>query len=157
MGKPKNIYSSDTIGGQNTANTTSGICRTDQVHRTNTRGPSINGIHRPIRGRLRMSLDERYREPGTHFMDTIMDLRSKIITDYTEKTKGTLPISDIEMAALFLVRIVLERVVAPLRNIHVSMYSENKPTVAWTGKMAAKISKISGRVLWELSLRQHAC
>ena len=88
MGKPKNIYSSDTIGGQNTANTTSGICRTDQVHRTNTRGPSINGIHRPIRGRLRMSLDERYREPGTHFMDTIMDLRSKIITDYTEKQKA---------------------------------------------------------------------
>ena len=72
MGKPSLIDSSEKIGGRSAATTTRGSRRTDKVHRTDARGPSINGIHGCIRGSLRRSVDERCIGPGEHFMKTRM-------------------------------------------------------------------------------------
>ena len=88
MGEPGNVYSSDTIDGQNAATTTRSSHRTYQLKITDSRGPSINGFHRLMRGRLWKSVDGRCRGPGTHCMDTRMDPRGKIVTDNTEKLKS---------------------------------------------------------------------
>ena len=61
MGEPRKIYSSETIGGHDAATNTRGILITNQVHRIEARGHIIHGIHICIRGRLRKSVDGRYR------------------------------------------------------------------------------------------------
>ena len=68
MGEPSKLHSSETIGVGNAATTTRGRRITNQVHLTDDRGPRINVIHRHIRGRMRSSVDGRYRGPGKHFM-----------------------------------------------------------------------------------------
>ena len=87
MWKPRKIYTSDTIFGRNAATTTIVSHRTDQVHRTDSRGTRIHGIHRRIRGRLWWVVDGRYRVPVTHCMEAIMDPRGQIVSNNTEKPK----------------------------------------------------------------------
>ena len=87
MGKAIKVYIGETIGECNAATTTRGILRTDQVHRTGTRGPRIHGIHSRIRGSIWRSMYVRYGGPGTHYTETRMEPRSKIVTDNKVKTK----------------------------------------------------------------------
>ena len=87
MSEPIKVYSSEKIGRWDVTTTTRGRCRTNQVHRTDTMGPRIHGIHIHIRVRLCISVDGRCIGPTTNCVETIMDPRDKIVTDNTEKPK----------------------------------------------------------------------
>ena len=71
--------------------------------------------------------------------------------------KVTLSISDLYMAEFLLGWGVLEGVEVTLRHIHVSIYSDNLPAVAWNKTIDVKISKAAVRLLWALALQQRAC
>ena len=107
MGEPRKFYSSETIGERDVATTTRGIRRTNQVHRTVIRRPSIYVIHICIRERLGRIVDGRYRGPQAHGMVARLDPIGQSVTNKVEKPKVTLSISDLEIPVLLLVWIVL--------------------------------------------------
>ena len=87
MGEHNKINSSETIGGRDAATTKRGIRRTDQVQRVDTRGPSIYGINRRIRGRMWRIVDGSYRGTESHSTETRMYPKGQIVTNNTEKPK----------------------------------------------------------------------
>ena len=55
----------------------------------------------------------------------------------------TITNSDLEMAGLLLLWLVMEAVCPTLANAHVALFSENTPTVHWVQCLASKHSRIS--------------
>jgi hypothetical protein len=66
---------------------------------------------------------------------------------------GTLTNSDLEMAGLLLLFVVMEEVCDMQPGCHVALFSDNSPTVSWVRKMAAKGSKVADQLLRALCLR----
>jgi hypothetical protein len=66
---------------------------------------------------------------------------------------GTLTNSDLEMAGLLLLFLVMEDVCDLQPGHHVALFSDNSPTVSWVQKMAAKGSKVADQLLRALCLR----
>ena len=58
------------------------------------------------------------------------------------------------MAGMLLLYLVLEHL-ATLRHIHVAAWCDNTPTVAWTNKLSASRSPITGRLTQTLAMRIH--
>ena len=80
------------------------------------------------------------------------DIRDRLVSE--SNPTGDITNSDLELAGLVLHWLVLEYVVDDLRHKHVAMYCDNTPTVAWANRLASKNSKIAGRLLRALALRQ---
>ena len=157
MCKPCKIDSSEVISGQNAANTTRGIHGNEKVYKTDTRGTIIHGIHRRIKGMLRMSVDGRYIGPGAHCGDTIMEPWSKRITDNTEKPKRH----------VINLRLIYGNITF---GMDCTWRNEGATQTQTCGhvfkqyinsdmdeKMATKRSKAAGILLRVLALQQHAC
>ena len=66
---------------------------------------------------------------------------------------GTITNSDLEMAGLLMLWLVMETVGAPLEHKHVALFSDNSPTVHWVQRLAAKHSAIAIQLLRALALR----
>ena len=66
--------------------------------------------------------------------------------------KGTLTKSDLEMARLFLLWIVMEEVCEVKSGDHVAVFSDNQPTVLWVDQLASKSSVVAGQLLRALAL-----
>ena len=79
------------------------------------------------------------------------DIKAALVT--RENPSGTISVSDLEMAGLLLHYLVLEHVV-DLCHEHVGAFCDNTPTVSWAAKLASKRSRIAGRLLRALALRQ---
>jgi len=66
---------------------------------------------------------------------------------------GTLTNSDLEMAGLLLLFLVMEEVCTFEAGAHIALFSDNSPTVSWVRRLAAKGSLVAGELLRALSLR----
>jgi hypothetical protein len=66
---------------------------------------------------------------------------------------GSLTNSDLEMAGLLLLFLVMEEVCDLQPGCHVALFSDNSPTISWVRKMAAKGSKVADQLLRALCLR----
>jgi hypothetical protein len=66
---------------------------------------------------------------------------------------GKLTNSDLEMAGLLLLWLMMEEVCLLTPASHVALFSDNSPTVQWVRKLAAKSSLVAGQLLRALSLR----
>jgi hypothetical protein len=66
---------------------------------------------------------------------------------------GKLTNSDLEMAGLLLLWLMIEEVCHLPPASHVALFSDNSPTVQWVRKLAAKGSLVAGQLLRALSLR----
>ena len=66
---------------------------------------------------------------------------------------GKLTNSDLEMAGLLLLWLVMEEVCKPQPGAHCAVFSDNSPTVSWTQRLAAKSSLVAGQLLRALALR----
>ena len=79
------------------------------------------------------------------------------VKDEVKKTnsgqKGTLTNSDLEMAGLLLLFLVMEKVCDLQRGNHIALFSDNSPTVSWVNKMAARGSIVADQLLGALALR----
>ena len=80
-----------------------------------------------------------------------LDIKAAIVSD--TNPGGTITNSDLEMAALFMLWLIIEEVCPSLRHKHVALFSDNSPTVAWVQKMAAKGSVVAAQLLRALAFR----
>jgi hypothetical protein len=69
------------------------------------------------------------------------------------KEGGTITNSDLEMAGLFLLWLVMEDVCDIQPGAHVAIFSDNSPTVNWVRRMAARGSLVADQLLRALALR----
>ena len=66
---------------------------------------------------------------------------------------GMLTNSDLKMAGLLLLWLVMEEVCEVKSGDHVAVFSNNHPAVSWLGGLASKISVVAGQFLRTLALR----
>jgi hypothetical protein len=70
-----------------------------------------------------------------------------------QNPQGTITNSDLELAGLLLLFLVLESVVGDLANMHVALYSDNSPSVHWVQRLASKSSQVAMQLIRALALR----
>ena len=63
--------------------------------------------------------------------------------DWTEDIKelfhkGDIKNSDLEMAGLLMLWLVMEEVYTKLRSAHVALFSDNSPTIGWVKRLAER-------------------
>ena len=70
-----------------------------------------------------------------------------------DNLEGTITNSDLEMAGILLLWLVMEAVAPDLVHCHVALFCDNQPAISWTERMASKSSVIAGVLLRALGLR----
>jgi hypothetical protein len=86
-------------------------------------------------------------------------------TDITNNVKsdsnpnGTITTSDLEMAGLLLVLLVMEEIVCNLREQNIALFSNNTPTVSWVKCLSSRHSIVAANLVAALALRlkSHRC
>ena len=78
------------------------------------------------------------------------DISKSIVSD--SNPEGTITNSDLEMAGLLMLWLVMESV-CHVENAHVALFSDNSPTVHWVQRLAAKHSTIAMQLVRALALR----
>ena len=78
------------------------------------------------------------------------DISNSIVSDHNPD--GTITNSDLEMAGLLMLWLVMETV-CDVENAHVALFSDNSPTVHWVQRLAAKHSIIAMQLVRALALR----
>ena len=81
------------------------------------------------------------------------DISCSIVSD--QNPTGSITNSDLEMAGLLTLWLVMEDVCPTLPNAHVALFSDNSPTVHWVQRLAAKHSKIAMQLVRALALCLH--
>ena len=66
---------------------------------------------------------------------------------------GQITNSDLELAGLLMLWLVMEEVCKPEPACHVALFSDNQPTVHWVERFASKSSEVAGQLLRALALR----
>ena len=113
----------------------------DYVGITDASGHGLGGV----------ILGERKEVPPTVFrLEWPPDIKEMIVTD--NNPNGTITNSDLEMAGLLMLWLVMEEV-CEVKNAHVALFSDNSPTVHWVQRMAAKHSEIAMQLVRALALR----
>ena len=83
------------------------------------------------------------------------------VKDEVRKTNsgqgGYLTNSDLEMAGLVLLFLIIEKVCSLQQGDRVAVYSDNSPTVSWVRKKAAKGSQVADQLVRALTLRMKQC
>ena len=79
------------------------------------------------------------------------DIKADLVSD--KNPKGRITNSDLEMAGLVMLFMVMEEVCSFESGDHVALFSDNQPTVHWVQRMASKSSDVAGQLLRALSLR----
>ena len=82
------------------------------------------------------------------------DIQHQVVSD--ANPSGTITINDLELAALVLHWLVLERLNVVIKHQHVGLFCDNMSAVMWAYKMRTSRSLIAGRLLCLLGLRIHA-
>ena len=94
---------------------------------------------------------ERKGVPPTVFrLQWPEDITRNIISD--DNPSGTLTNSDLEMAGLLMLWLVMEDV-CNVTDAHVALFSDNSPTVHWVQRLAAKHSEVAMQLIRALALR----
>jgi hypothetical protein len=79
------------------------------------------------------------------------DITNDIVSD--KNPNGRITNSDLEMAGLLLLWLVMEDVCPTVADAHVALFSDNSPTVHWVQRLAAKHSQVAMQLVRALSLR----
>ena len=93
-------------------------------------------------------------KPTVFRMEWPEEVRALLQTD--DNPGGTITNSDLEMAGLILLWLVIEYVVKNLRHRHTLLLSDNSPSVSWVDRMASKRSRPAGELLRALAYRINA-
>lgn len=72
-----------------------------------------------------------------------------------ENPTGTITNSDLELAALLFLFLIIERVAGDLQDICVALYSDNSPSIHWVWRLMAKSSPAAMQLIRALALRLH--
>jgi hypothetical protein len=69
------------------------------------------------------------------------------------KQGGHLTISDLELAGLLFLWLVMEDVCNITPGMHIALFSDNSPTVSWVQWLVARGSQVAGQLIRALALR----
>ena len=114
----------------------------DYVGITDASGHGLGGV---IIGELKSTTPTVFR------MQWPPDISASIVSD--NNPTGTITNSDLEMAGLLMLWLVMEETCHDLTNAHIALFSDNSPTVHWVQRLAAKHSHIAIQLLRALALR----
>jgi hypothetical protein len=92
-------------------------------------------------------------KPTVFRVEWPQEIRDRLVS--WTNPNGSITNSDLEMAGLLLLWLVMEEVCPDLACKHAALFSDNQPTVCWVERMASKHSIIAGRLLQILALRLH--
>ena len=79
------------------------------------------------------------------------DIRQDIVSE--RNPSGSITNSDLEMAGLLLLWLVMEAVCPSLDGAHVALFSDNSPTVHWVERLASRHSIVAMQLIRALALR----
>jgi hypothetical protein len=79
------------------------------------------------------------------------DISNDIVTN--DNPSGRITNSDLEMAGLLMLWLVMEDVCPTVSDAHVALFSDNSPTVHWVQRLAAKHSTVAMQLVRALALR----
>ena len=96
--------------------------------------------------------EEKECIPTVFRMEWPEDIKQEVLKTNAGKG-GTLTNSDLEMAGLLLLWLVMEEVCDFQPGDHVALFSDNSPTVNWVRRMAARGSMVADQLLRALALR----
>ena len=111
---------------------------------------SIHGVGSIIVGNRQQCTPTVFR------MEWPPDIKEIVLRTNT-KQGGYLTNSDLEMAGLLLLWLIMEAVCDITPGTHVALFSDNSPTVSWVRRLAAKGSKVAGQLIRALALWLKAC
>jgi hypothetical protein len=80
------------------------------------------------------------------------DIKEAVLQTNTRRG-GFLTNSDLEMAGLLFLWLVMEDVCDISPGTHIALFSDNSPTVSWVRRLAARGSKVAGQLIRALALR----
>jgi hypothetical protein len=93
--------------------------------------------------------------PTVFRMEWPDDIKNDLVTEHNPN--GRITNSDLEMAGLLLLWLVMEAVCDMSATPRVALWSDNSPTVGWAQRLAAKGSKVAGQLIRALALRIKQC
>ena len=79
------------------------------------------------------------------------DIKQDLVSE--QNPNGRITNSDLEMAGLLLLYLVMGEVCQLKSGSHVALFSDNQPTVHWVQRMASKSSLVAGQLVRALALR----
>ena len=79
-----------------------------------------------------------------------LDITANVIFDATPK--GMITNSDLELAGLVLLWLMMEHVCGPLAEKRITLFSNNSPTVSWLQRMACRSSLVAEKLIRVLAL-----
>jgi hypothetical protein len=119
------------------------------------------GIHESSNVLLRTScrLDRLYRgcrrllecPPTVFWLQWPPDITTNVISDATPK--GTITNSDLKLAGLVLLWLMMEHACGPLAEKCIASFSNNSPTISWVQQMACCSSLVAEQLIRVLALR----
>ena len=99
-------------------------------------------------------LGERGACPPTVFRyEWPEDVKADLVSE-TNKG-GRITNSDLEMAGLLMLWLVIEEVCGPMEKQRVALFSDNDPTVSWVKRLASRHSRVAAQLIRALALRLH--
>ena len=89
--------------------------------------------------------------PTVFRLEWPQSIRDNLVSD--ENPNGSITNSDLEMAGLLLLWLVMEEVCPDLAMKHAALFSDNQPTVCWVARLASKNSVLAMYMLQILAYR----
>ena len=89
--------------------------------------------------------------PTVFRMEWPDDIKAELVS-WSNRT-GSITNSDLEMAGLLLLWLVMEGVCGNLQERRVALFSDNDPTVRWTKRMASRHSRVAAQLIRAITLR----
>ena len=86
------------------------------------------------------------------------DIRQQLVS--FENPGGTISNSDLEMAGLLLLWLVIECISGPLAEKRIALFGDNSPSIGWVARLGSRCSRIGENLIQALALRlksQRAC
>ena len=109
---------------------------------------SIHGVGGVIIGHIRKC------KPTVFRMEWPPDIEQAVLWT-NSKQGGHLTNSDLEMAGLLMLWLVMEDVCPTTNRAHIALFSDNSPTVHWVKRLTAKHSAIAMQLVRALALCLH--
>ena len=106
---------------------------------------SIHGVGGYIIGEKDKCIPTVFRHPWPK------DIQDDLVSE--RNPTGRITNSDLEMAGLVMLFLIMEEVCPNMAEKHIALYSDNAPTVSWVTRLASKHSVIAAQLLRALVLR----
>lgn len=106
---------------------------------------SVHGVGGVIVGENKACVPTVFR------LEWPQDIKDDLVSE--SNPGGRITNSDLELAGLVLLWLVMEAVCVALVEAHVALFSDNSPTIGWVRRLALKRSRVAAQLLRALALR----